>query len=167
MVELSGQGSHARGGTVIGRGIRHGVDVGQHHIAVPLKVGQQIRVGATLGSKHPRGGKQHDPGKQTHEGPYPFFRELLFFRLPPFLAGTLAPFFRASDSPIAIACSRLLTLPPLPDFPRRSVPRLRRLIALFTLLPAPLLYFLRLDFREERFRVAAMRPPGEGESYQL
>src|SRR3954454_19116971 len=94
---------------------------------------------------------------------YPFFRELLFFRRPPFFAGTLAPFFLASDRPMAIACSRLFTLPPLPDFPRRSVPRLRRLIALFTLLPAPLLYFLRLDFREERFRVAAIGPPGEGE----
>jgi hypothetical protein len=31
-----------------------------------------------------------------------------------FFLGTLAPFFRASESPIAIACLRLFTLPPLP-----------------------------------------------------
>jgi hypothetical protein len=29
-----------------------------------------------------------------------------------FLRGTFAPFFRASDSPMAIACSRLFTFPP-------------------------------------------------------
>src|SRR5262249_14244987 len=52
--------------------------------------------------------------------------------------GTLAPFFRASDRPIAIACLRLVTrLPLLPLF---SVPRLRRCIADFTAFPAPLLY---------------------------
>ena len=40
-----------------------------------------------------------------------FEREL--FRRPPFLGrGTFAPFFRASDNPMAIACSRLFTLPP-------------------------------------------------------
>lgn len=60
---------------------------------------------------------------------------------------------RASDNPIAIACSRLLTLPPLPDLPLRRVPFLRRRIALSTLLLAPLLYFLRLDLRDERFLV--------------
>src|SRR4030095_6552082 len=40
--------------------------------------------------------------------------------------GTLAPFLRASLSPIAIACLRLLTLPPDPLF---SVPFFRRRIA--------------------------------------
>jgi hypothetical protein len=70
------------------------------------------------------------------------------------LAGTFAPFFRASDKPIAIACSRLFTLPPRPPFPLLSVPRLRRRMALFTLLAAPLLYFRPLDFRDERFLVA-------------
>src|SRR5580704_16053836 len=54
--------------------------------------------------------------------------------------GTLAPFFRASESPIAIACLRLVTLPPLPPLPERSVPRFSRCIALFTLLPAALPY---------------------------
>jgi hypothetical protein len=41
----------------------------------------------------------------------------------------LAPFSRASDKPIAIACFRLFTFRPLPDF---SVPFLRRRIALST-----------------------------------
>jgi hypothetical protein len=77
------------------------------------------------------------------------------FRRPPFFAGgTLAPFFRASDNPIAIACARLFTLPPRPDFPLRRVPFLRRRMALSTLLLAPLLYFRRLVFREELFFVA-------------
>jgi hypothetical protein len=40
-------------------------------------------------------------------------RELDFFRRDEdFFLGTLAPFFRASDSPIAMACLRLFTLPP-------------------------------------------------------
>jgi hypothetical protein len=50
--------------------------------------------------------------------------------------GTLAPFFRASDSPIAMACLRLVTVPPLPPFPLLSVPFFRRRIALSTDLPA-------------------------------
>src|SRR5262245_50329025 len=47
------------------------------------------------------------------------------------LRGTFAPFARASDSPIAIACLRLLTFGcrPLPDF---SVPRFARPMALRT-----------------------------------
>jgi hypothetical protein len=91
------------------------------------------------------------------------FRELDFrlalLRRPPFLGGgTLAPFFRASDNPIAMACSRLFTLPPRPALPLRRVPRFRRRIALSTVLPAALPYFRRLDLREERFFVA-MEPP--------
>jgi len=47
-----------------------------------------------------------------------------------FSRGTLAPLFRASDSPIAIACFLLFTIPPLPPFPERRVPRfLRRMAA--------------------------------------
>jgi hypothetical protein len=41
--------------------------------------------------------------------------------------GTLAPFRRASDSPMARACLRLVTFFPLR--PLRRVPRLRRRIA--------------------------------------
>ena len=55
------------------------------------------------------------------------------------LRGTLAPFFRASESPIAMACLRLFTFPPLPRLPERSVPLFLRRIALATVLLAPLL----------------------------
>lgn len=41
---------------------------------------------------------------------------------------------------MAIACFRLLTVPPLPPFPDLSVPFFFRCIALFTLLPAALPY---------------------------
>ncbi len=74
----------------------------------------------------------------------PVFFPLVFFLLVFFLLvffddrfrGTFAPFSRASESPIAIACSRLFTLPPLPPRPRLSVPFFRRFIALSTRLPA-------------------------------
>lgn len=51
-----------------------------------------------------------------------------------FLLGTLAPAFRASESPIAIACLRLLTF--LPDQPPFNVPASRSCIAFLTLLCA-------------------------------
>jgi hypothetical protein len=53
--------------------------------------------------------------------------------LPVRLRGTVAPFSLASLRPIAIACFLLVTLRPEPDF---SVPRLRRRIALSTVLDA-------------------------------
>src|ERR1700687_3739221 len=61
-----------------------------------------------------------------------------------FFRGTLAPFLRASESPMAMACLRLFTRPPLPPLPERSVPRFLRRIALATVLPAALPY-LRLE----------------------
>src|SRR4051794_21988918 len=61
-----------------------------------------------------------------------------------------------------MACSRLFTFPPRPDFPRRSVPFFRRLIALLTLLPAPLLYFRPLLLRVERLRVVAISASWQG-----
>jgi hypothetical protein len=78
---------------------------------------------------------------------YPFYfddfrrdvRLLVRFR------GTLAPFFRASERPIAIACFRLVTLPALPPLPLRSVPFFRRRIALSTRLLADFPYFRELD----------------------
>jgi hypothetical protein len=73
-------------------------------------------------------------------------RELDRFRLL-FFRGTLAPFFRASDRPIATACLRLFTLPPFPPLPLRRVPLFRRRIALSTRLLAALPYFRPLDFR--------------------
>lgn len=51
---------------------------------------------------------------------------------------------------MAIACSRLFTFPPFPPRPLRSVPFLRRFIALSTRLPAAFPYFRVLFF----FRVA-------------
>jgi hypothetical protein len=63
-----------------------------------------------------------------------FFRDdffALFFLADFFLgAGTLAPFCRASDKPIAIACLRLVTF--LPLLPLRKVPFFLRRIALST-----------------------------------
>lgn len=53
-----------------------------------------------------------------------------------FAGGTLAPFARASDNPMAIACFRLVTRPPCPDFPLFSVPFFLRCIALSTDLEA-------------------------------
>jgi hypothetical protein len=58
-----------------------------------------------------------------------------------FLLGTLAPFFLASDNPMAIACLRLVTLPPLPPFPDLRVPFFLRRIADSTRLLAALPYF--------------------------
>src|SRR5579863_8597705 len=54
-----------------------------------------------------------------------------------FFFGTLLPSLRASDSAIAIACLRLLTLPPLPPFPLLAVPRSKRRISRATSSPTP------------------------------
>src|ERR1700735_5267 len=56
--------------------------------------------------------------------------------------GTFAPFLRASERPMAIACFREVTFPPFPPLPDRSVPRFSRCIALFTLSAAAFPYFL-------------------------
>jgi len=72
-----------------------------------------------------------------------------------FRRGTFAPFLRASESPIAMACLRLFTLPPLPALPDRKVPFFRRRMALATVFldAAP---YLR---RDELFFLGAMVPP--------
>jgi hypothetical protein len=72
-----------------------------------------------------------------------------------FFGGTFAPFFRASERPMAIACFRLFTVPPLPPFPDFRVPCCRLRIALSTDLPAAFPYFLPPDLLLDRF-VAAM-----------
>jgi hypothetical protein len=77
-----------------------------------------------------------------------------------FLRGTFAPFFRASESPIAMACFRLFTFPPFPPGPDRKVPFFRRRIALSTRFDAASPY-RRLE--DDFFRVVfltAMDPPG-------
>jgi hypothetical protein len=55
----------------------------------------------------------------------------------------LAPFARASDRPIAIACLRLVTRPPFLPGPLRKVPFFRRRIALSTRLLAARPYLRR------------------------
>jgi hypothetical protein len=74
------------------------------------------------------------------------------------LGGTFAPFFRASESPMAIACFRLFTLPPLPRLPEPSVPLFFLRIALATLLLAAFPYFRPRDLTE-LFLFAGMFPP--------
>src|SRR6201989_3476432 len=71
-----------------------------------------------------------------------FFRLLFFLELffAPFFRGTFAPFLRASESPIAIACLRLFTVPPFPPLPLLSVPFLRRSSADLTLFEADFEY---------------------------
>src|SRR5207248_3123742 len=56
-----------------------------------------------------------------------------------FFFGTLAPFLRACDRPIAMACLRLLTF--VPDLPLLSLPRLYSCIVFSTFLLAALPYF--------------------------
>ena len=55
--------------------------------------------------------------------------------------GTFLPCLRAFDKPMAIACLRLLTLPPLPPLPLCAVPRLYRCISDSTSRLAPREYF--------------------------
>ena len=66
-----------------------------------------------------------------------FFELFLFF-------GTLAPFLRASERPIAIACLRLLTL--RPERPLLKLPFLRFFIVRLTLLDAFFEYFRAMNF---------------------
>jgi len=72
--------------------------------------------------------------------------------------GTLAPFLRASESPIAIACLRLVTRPPCPDFPLFNVPLFRRRMALSTDLDAASPYRRPPDFLID-LRVGIVRLP--------
>jgi hypothetical protein len=60
-----------------------------------------------------------------------------------FGAGTFAPFFRASERPIAIACFRLVTF--FPDLPDRSVPFFFSRIAPFTDFCAPFEYLAMIE----------------------
>jgi hypothetical protein len=70
----------------------------------------------------------------------------------------LAPFFLASERPIAIACLRLFTvLPLLPDF---RVPFLRRLIALATRFDADLPYLLPPEDFLAAIRIASQANGG-------
>jgi hypothetical protein len=70
----------------------------------------------------------HDSSRGITTSVGHFAREVFFFR------GTLAPAFRASDRPIAIACFRLLTV--VPDLPLFKVPRFILCIARSTFFSA-------------------------------
>src|SRR5580700_58744 len=74
-----------------------------------------------------------------------------------FFLGTFAPLLRASERPIAIACFRLFTTPPLPPLPERSVPLFLRCITLLTLLLAAFPYFGIL-FLLHKFRRYCSKP---------
>src|SRR5262249_61497250 len=82
---------------------------------------------------------------------------LLFF----FFAGTLAPFLRASDRPMAPACLGLVTF--LPDLPLFSLPCLNSRMASWTVSCAFGLYFLVIVFSSAS---ACDRPPRASGSYE-
>jgi hypothetical protein len=96
--------------------------------------------------------ERQDPG-----GPFANILDRLSWEPPDhaaFLPGTFAPFFRASERPMAIACLRLLTVPPLPPLPDFKLPCFFLRIALATLLPAALPYFRPPELFPERFVAA-------------
>src|SRR5262249_55644127 len=77
--------------------------------------------------------------------------------------GTFLPFFRALESPIAIACLRLFTLPPLPPRPLLAVPFLYRRISPSTSLPELLEYLRFLALRAMKYlRLKRFKPPLSG-----
>ena len=112
-----------------------------------------LRVSRSLRSFFPADGAPGDPAYFRFDAR--FFRPPVFLRpldrlRPPLdfrFDGTFAPFLRASESPIAIACFLLFTLPPFPPRPRRNVPFFRFFIARSTRLPADLPYLRPLFFR--------------------
>jgi hypothetical protein len=59
--------------------------------------------------------------------------------------GTRLPFLRAFESPIAIACLRLFTLPPLPPLPLLALPLLKSCISFSTSFEALREYFLAIS----------------------
>jgi hypothetical protein len=71
-----------------------------------------------------------------------------------FFAGTFLPFWRASESPIAMACLRLVTFLPLP--PLLSVPRFRLCIARSTSLEALRAYFRAISVPPARRQFPAI-----------
>src|SRR5690348_7493971 len=78
----------------------------------------------------------------TKNGPVsagPFFVLALFLERVDFFFGTFAPFLRAFERPMAMACFLLVTF--FPERPLLRVPRLRSCIAFFTSFWDDLLYF--------------------------
>ena len=74
-----------------------------------------------------------------------FFAAVFFAAV--FFAGTLAPDLRASLRPIAMACLRLFTAPPLPPLPDLSSPFLNSSMTFVTFArPLAALFFAVLSF---------------------
>src|SRR5215471_3425683 len=106
--------------------------------------------GTENGERGTASGERRTANQHWCSSPFPVPRSPLLV-LQDRLRGTLAPFFRASDRPIAMACLRLFTFPPFPPRPLRNVPFFRRRIALSTRLVAARPYrrvLLRLLVRE-------------------
>src|SRR6185312_15568959 len=93
----------------------------------------------SIGARSFAGGELWAARGRSRLNPHDF---LLFLR---FLLGTFLPFLRASESPMAIACLRLLTFPPFPPLPRFNVPFFLRCMARFTSLLALFEYFLAME----------------------
>ena len=118
------------------------------YIAANIPPGQK---GASLAGA-PAQGWLNKRRPRKNAGPpcsFYFFDDLRFdffavFFLPVFFFGTFFPSALASESPIAIACLRLLTF--LPDRPLFSVPALRFFIARSTLADAFFEYFRAMTF---------------------
>jgi hypothetical protein len=104
---------------------------------------------------HPR--HQNGAESASREGGSAYRFLLVFLDRDARTDGTLAPFSRASLSPIAMACLRLVTFRPDPLF---SVPFFRRCIADFTVLDADFPYFA-MSATSIRWCVAGM-PPASG-----
>jgi len=104
-------------------------------------------------------GRAGDWTRRAPKNAYFFFAVDLFFEG---LRGTFAPALRACESPIAIACLRLLTF--LPDLPLFSVPRLRSCIAFLTLLfdLLPYLAAISLSFAQLSDMLSSCHPLDDG-----
>jgi hypothetical protein len=103
--------------------------------------------GASLGCKATQGQLNKNAASNAFGAALAFYffdDDLRFDFLAVFFLGTFFPAFRASESPIAIACLRLLTF--LPERPLFKVPALRFFIARLTLAAAPLEYFRAMRF---------------------
>src|SRR4051812_33241961 len=101
------------GGMSLSRLIQHCLEIYQALLRDIVRVCGNVPVGQSLQhlSIFPHKRSAHSWAPRTYAG-YDFF------------FGTFFPFFRALDRPIAIACFRLLTLPPLPPGPLFALPRL-------------------------------------------
>src|SRR5882724_5204573 len=90
----------------------------------------------------------------------PLLTQYYFFFDEDFFLGTLPPAFRASDSPIAIACFLLFTF--LPE-PLLSVPFFRSCIAFSTFLDAFLPYLAIVCFPPSNYRGLRNQPAADSD----